>query len=342
MKPLINFLILLLCSVFAFSQDLHYSQFYSIPSNANPAFTGFFNNDYFVAGIYKTQWNTVSKPYQTVGATMELSLLKNKFPESYLGTGVEVVHDWAGSTIYTTDIFNFNLSYLHVLDKESRNVLGFGFQNGLVYRKFDLSKATFENQFNGYNAFDPTKDPLESNLKTKQIDYNLSLGTLYSFSPNANYNFYLGFSAFNVTQPNISFFNGNEEKLERRYSIQTGAKIKLKNTWSLLPSAMFQLQGKNLEALFGSFVRYGYVENRKEKFGLSVGAWYRFKDALIPAIKAEYKNVALTMNFDINVSKLTPASRFFGSGEISVSYSGLLFKEHVKPKKPLYCPAFIY
>lgn len=75
---------------------------------------------------------------------------------------------------------------------------------------------------------------------------------------------------------------------------------------------------------------------------LNFGAWYRVNDALIPAVKLEYKGFNVTFNYDINVSKLTKVSRFNGSGEISISYSGRLFKERVKPVKPVFCPSFAF
>lgn len=342
MKNIILGILLILLAYQSRSQDINSSQFYAVPSNVNPAFTGFFNNDYFAAAIYKNQWSSVSVPFQTMGATAQVSLLKNKKPNSIVGTGIDIIHDRAGTTNFNTTVFNLNVSFLQVLDKRRSHIIGVGFQNGLVMRRFDLSKATFGNQFNGYDGFDQSIGAGENGLNTKQLDYNLGIGGLYSYSPKAHNNLYVSISAFNLTRPNVSFYTGHENRLYTRYTAFVGGEVSLKGNWSLLPSAIFQKQGPSMEVMFGSFARYGLVRNRKEMLGINFGMWYRYDDAIVPAIKMEYKGLNVTVNYDINVSKLTKVSRFNGSGEISISYSGLFFKEHVKPVKPIFCPSAGY
>jgi type IX secretion system PorP/SprF family membrane protein len=342
MKPYIIWIFILLNGWHLQAQDIHSSQFYALPSNINPAFTGFFANDYYVAAAYKTQWGSIATPYQTIGANAEVSLLKNKRPNSILGVGLNIVHDRAGATNFSTNLINLNVSFLQVLDVKRQHVLGVGFQNGIALRSFDLSKATFENQYNGYDGFDQNIDPLESGLNTRQVDYGLAIGGVYSFSPKEHYNVFVSFSAFNLTKPNVSFYNGAESRLFSRYAAFVGGEFVLKGSWSMLPSALFQIQGPNMEIMAGSFVRYGLMKNKQERLAVNFGAWYRYNDAIIPAVKLEYKGFNVTFNYDINVSKLTKVSRFSGSGEISVSYTGRLFKERVKPTKPIFCPAFAF
>ena len=342
MKTLTILAIVFSIGIKAYAQDEHSSQFYAIPSKTNPAFTGFFNNDYFVAASYRTQWNTVTVPYQTVGATMEMSLIKNKHPNSFVGVGIEIMHDQAGTTNFQTNQISLNLSYLQVLDVNRSHIIGIGFQNGMMMKSFDFSKATFGNQFNGFDGFNQGMSPNENGLNTKQIDYNVGIGGVYSYAPAAHKNLYAGFSAFNITRPNISFYDGTEIRQNVRYVATVGGEVGLKNGWSLLPSALFQSQGNNREIVFGAFAKYSLMRNRTERLAFNVGAWYRVKDAIIPAIKLEYKNINVTANFDINVSKLTKVSKAVGSAEISISYSGNLFKEHVKPNKPVHCPSFIF
>ena len=339
---------MLMCLVFQLvytnlkSQDIHSSQFYSVPSNINPAFTGFFSNDYFAAATYKSQWRSISNPYQTVGGVAEISLLKNKRPNSIIGVGTSIIHDQAGSTNFTIDQFNLNVSYLQVLDVNRKHTIGVGFQNGLSLRKFDISKATFGNQYNGYDGFDQGINSNENGLRNKQVDYNLAIGGVYSFSPKAHSNLYLSVSAFNLIRPNVSFYENTENRLYARLAVFAGGEVSIKENWSMLPSALFQMQGPHKEIMFGTFVRYGLMKSRKERLGINIGLWYRLNDAIIPAVKMEYKGINVTFNYDINVSKLTKVSKFNGSGEISISYSGLLFKEHKKPVKPLFCPSLAY
>lgn len=339
MRNIILGILLLTLAYATKAQDINSSQFYAVPTNVNPAFTGFFNNDYFVAAGYKNQWSSVSVPFQTVGATAQLSLVKNKKPNSIVGVGIDIIHDRAGTTNFSTSNFNLNVSFLQVLDVKRQHIIGVGFQNTLALRRFDITKATFGNQFNGYDGFDQTINPGESGLNTKQLDYNLGIGGLYSYTPKEHDNMYVSFSVSNVTRPNVSFYSGHENRLYTRYTAFVGGEASIKGSWSMLPSAIFQHQGPNMEIMFGTMARYGLMRNRKETMGISFGAYYRVNDAVVPAVKMEYKGLNITVNYDINVSKLTKVSRFNGSGEISISYSGLFFKEHKKAVKPIFCPS---
>jgi type IX secretion system PorP/SprF family membrane protein len=197
----------------------------------------------------------------------------------------------------------------------------------MATRKFDMSKATFEGQFNGFDGFDPGLPSGETQLIDKQVDYNLAAGLMYAYSPNEHNNFYVGGAGYNLLSPNISFFEGGVHKQYKRYIVVAGGEVRVgKKGWSLLPSVMFQKQGPNFEALFGTFVRYAMIQKKEEVFALDLGVWYRYNDAIIPALRVEYKSLVFTYNFDLNISKLTEASNMNGSQEISLVYSGKLFK----------------
>ena len=118
-----------------------------------------------------------------------------------------------------------------------------------MMKSFDFSKATFGNQFNGFDGFNQGMSPNENGLNTKQIDYNIGIGGVYSYAPAAHKNLYAGFSAFNITRPNISFYDGIAVFSD---DIRDG----IKGSWSMLPSILFQSQGNNREIVVGSFVKY--------------------------------------------------------------------------------------
>ena len=69
--PYFSFQFVLLCLVLMLnskrliSQDVHFSQYNGSVINLNPAFTGFFDGDYRVNGIYRSQWTTVPVPYRS-------------------------------------------------------------------------------------------------------------------------------------------------------------------------------------------------------------------------------------------------------------------------------------
>ena len=53
------------------AQDIHFSQFYENGILRNPALTGIFSGDYKAGVNYRTQWSSISVPFQTMLATAE-------------------------------------------------------------------------------------------------------------------------------------------------------------------------------------------------------------------------------------------------------------------------------
>jgi Type IX secretion system membrane protein PorP/SprF len=70
---------------------------------------------------------------------------------------------------------------------------------------------------------------------------------------------------------------------------------------------------------------------------LYLGSWYRLKDAIIPYVGLEFGEFHIGASYDVNVSKLKPASNMRGGMEISLIY----IKQPRDPNaKKLNCPKF--
>src|SRR5690349_6536682 len=53
------------CTLSVKAQDIHFTQFYENSILRNPALTGVFAEDYKLGVSYRSQWSSVSNPYQT-------------------------------------------------------------------------------------------------------------------------------------------------------------------------------------------------------------------------------------------------------------------------------------
>lgn len=324
------------------AQDLHFSQFYSVPQQNNPAFTGFFKEDFRANAIYKNQWQALGNTYNTIGAGVDAGLLKTKLKGSILGIGMSVFSDQAGDIDFSTNIVNLQLAYTQRLGYNAPSYLSVGFQAGATFRSVDLSKATFGNQFisGGYDNSLPNN---ENGLFTSYRFINMGLGVLWFYEPTDDVNLYVGAGAFNLLRPNQSFFSGVKEDLYLRYTAQLGAQIKFSDKVSAKPAVFFQRQGPFQEMLLGSFVTYDLNggERNADKLNFSAGLWYRLQDALIPAARIEYKQFNFTLSYDLNLSSLTRASNANGGAEISIVYNGWLSKDRQKEankKFKMSCP----
>ena len=77
-----------------FTQDLSFSQFYEKPLLRNPALAGVFTGDVRISGIHRSQWQSVTVPFQTSGLSAEV-----KFPmrwDDWITIGIQATHDVAG------------------------------------------------------------------------------------------------------------------------------------------------------------------------------------------------------------------------------------------------------
>ena len=73
-KSFFYIFITLIISIPGFSQDIHFSQFFETPLLRNPALAGIFNGDLRIQGVCRTQWNSVTTPYQTGSVNAEYKL----------------------------------------------------------------------------------------------------------------------------------------------------------------------------------------------------------------------------------------------------------------------------
>src|SRR5215216_1986707 len=84
----------------SFCQDIHFSQFFEAPLLRNPALAGIFSGDLRIQGVYRTQWNSVTVPYQTASLNGEYKLPIGK-SDDFLTLGGEILYDKAGTVALT-------------------------------------------------------------------------------------------------------------------------------------------------------------------------------------------------------------------------------------------------
>ena len=79
----------------ALAQDIHFTQFDAAPLVINPAFTGMFDGQVRATAIYRNQWASVTVPYVTYGAAVDLPIYTDKNGD-YLAAGLQLYKDQAG------------------------------------------------------------------------------------------------------------------------------------------------------------------------------------------------------------------------------------------------------
>jgi len=305
------------------------------PIYLNPALTGNFNGDWRFTGNQKSQWGSVSRPYNTFALSVE-----NKeqilIPNLYFA--LNMYNDVAGDGNFRTNEFNFTTAYQYFVSSDSVHSVTAALQLGFNNKNINFSLLSFDNQFNGYK-YDPSLPTNESFLIAKFTNFNLASGIVYKYQPENRKEIVAGLGFFNMTTPKQSFFGNTAILRDRRLVFHAKGIYKLNYEWDLQPGFFTQFQGKYKEIVFGSNVRYIYKDRKGEFIAPYAGLWFRNRDALNLIVGAYYNNWIAGISYDINVSKLVPASNVRGGLEFSVQYIMHVFK----PKKIQHriCPDYI-
>ena len=327
-KKLLVFILLLSFHKIMNAQDIHFSQFYASPMNLNPALAGVIDGNFRVAGIYRNQWRSVSSPYVTIGGSFDLNLPLDKLKD-VVGAGLNVVNDKAGEGKLGMLNISLSAAYHKKLDKSGKHFIGLGIQPGFTQRTVSPNDLLFPNQFDG-NDLDPLKSSNE-NFTSNSINYfDLNTGLLYSGKLSKRIGLMQGVSMYHLTKPKESFFNDDDTRLQNRFTVHGGLRIKLTDIIYLTPNYIFQYQDKAQEFNFGSALEF-HLKGKKETTILSLGGWYRIQDAAIASISVDYKKLRLGASYDFNTSNLNPATNSRGGVELTLIYTGVFVKSNIGP-----------
>ena len=329
----VTVLITLAVSFTLSAQDLHFSQFNSAPLLLNPALTGVNGCSYRFAANYKTQWTNLA-PYNTIAASYDMALFNEKPKSNFGGIGVSFFSDRAGDSELSTNQVNLSLSYTVLLNKRGTQSLSSGIFGGVGQRSINYSKLTFDSQF-GSNGFDQNRPTLENFNRDKLVYGDIGAGFLWNYNQNEKNNYYAGFSVWHLNQPNRSFFDSQDETLYIKFTVHGGGHFAMSQQVALLPSFMILSQGPHQEYNLGTLIKIKKSIMPNENTAFYFGGWYRVLDAFILNARVDFGNFNIGFSYDLNLSKLTPASNLNGGAELSLIYTGCFPN---KKNQARYCP----
>ena len=326
-RNIIQVISFVLLSNIIFAQDIHYSQYYANKLALNPAMAGA-NYDLSVNLSYKDQWRSLISPYKTytLGVDKRIRLGRSK---NFLALGL-VFHNDQNSVLNST-IGNLNIAYHLRTGKYSK--IGTGLLIGFGQKNTNNFAFQTGSQYNG-QQYDQNLASGE-NMSLNSFGYlDAGIGTVWTFDDSNGKNnvisgsgkkMNIGASLTHLNRPKNSFY-GVDERLPIKYTIHGDGGIGLNGMrLSVLPSFILNIQGKQKEIILGSMLRYqmmgaSKVTNFKNSAAVSLGAHYRYKDAIILATMLEVSSYTFGLSYDVTASKLSKYSNGRGGIEFFIRF----------------------
>jgi len=319
----------------AYSQDLHFSQYFNSPLLVNPANTGFSpESDYRLGVNYRNQWaNITTNPYKTMSAWGDAKLFNNAMDNGWVGIGGAVLQDVAGSGGLTSTKAFGSIAYHQLLGLGS--LISTGFNVGWVNQRIDLTKLTFDDQWNG-KFFDVTIPPNEPFAYSSVGYFDLQAGVNYAYFPTDNAYFNAGLSVMHINRPRESFFSNSDvnTRVPVRYTAFLNGSFKINDQWIVNPNVYVSEMATAYEVVLGLNGHYNLSGDGNSQ--LIAGLYYRYKDALIPMAGYQLNDLSITVSYDATTSSLSSYDQTQGAYELSIVKTGI-FTSHGKTIK---CPSF--
>lgn len=307
------------------AQDVHFSQVFETPLLRNPALAGLFAGDLRIQSVYRTQWNSVTVPYQTTSVHGEFKMPVGR-GDDFLTVGGQIVYDKAGTVALTSTQVLPSINYHKSLSSEKNVYLSLGFMAGWIQRRIDASKMTTNSQFDGtgYNPLLGTGEALTS-PSYSYFDGSAGMSFASQIGDNEDNNFFIGLAYHHFNRPKkLSFYSSTEVEMEPRYVASGGIRVSIADNAFVTFETDYSKQGNYNETMGGALFTWKLGEIENPRYLIHAGTYFRWKDAIIPAAKLEFRPLAVAVSYDANISPLKKASRGQGGFEISLTYQKYL------------------
>ena len=331
----------------ASAQDVHYSQFYNLPLQVNPALNGVFDGDWRFAANLRSQWYDVPVTYRTGFASFDKKLSTSNQTASFFSLGGVMGFDHAGDANMGTFRLAPNLSYTRRLTKN--NFLTIGLEGAVNNRSFDTEDLVFDEQYNQYiKQFVESRQHTEAFENTSKTYFDFGLGVNWHYRPAGPKNrlrISAGAGLYHINEPETSFFDEMDIVLPRKWSIAVLTVIPVAKQLDIVANGTAQYQGPYTKHVLFGGGRVHLDDRPLREKAVQLGLGYRFNgegfgtgDALYPAIQFHTSPWIFGLSYDINISDIKVATNNLGGPELSVVY---IFKKFVEPGFCPTCPTYL-
>lgn len=291
------------------AQDPIFSQYYAMPLQINPAFTG----SAFAPRVgiaYRNQWTGFNNAYRTYGVFYEQQIERLNS-----GFGVSIEGDNAGDGIFRTN--RFAALYSYQLNISKALAVKIGVEAGVIQTTLDWEKLIFPDQLDPLGGLGLPTGEIRPDFANKTV-LDLSTGLLV-----VGENLWFGGALKHLNTPDEGILIADDQiarGLPLRYTLHGGANIlvkksnKGKSASFISPNFLLVSQGPFRQLNVGAYAGFGMF------YG---GTWFRhtFSNADAVILLAGFKQgvFKIGLSYDLTVSRL--ASYSGGTYELTMGLS---------------------
>ena len=325
--------LILACNAYIKAQDTHFSNINEAPLFNSPANTGFFNG-YFRAIInYRSQWAAMNKAFQTIAVSVDGGIFKSKRHKAFLGIGLTVFNDKAGSASLQKTNALLNVSGIIKTGKHS--AFSVGIAGGVSANNANYNKLTYASQFDG-NTIDNTIASGETVVYRQYTTTDLAVGAAWEYAKVKTDQDHddvssvkISFGAFHLNKPIQDFGPGSTYRLPVRLTTNIITNFDFEDTkFTVTPTFLYSRQGEAWQFVTGSYLKYRVktgtkLTGQKTENSIGLGLFYRSKDAFITGLIFETGDWAFFGTYDVNISGYRYASKYAGGFEVGIRFNSL-------------------
>ncbi|MHA7129434.1 PorP/SprF family type IX secretion system membrane protein [Algoriphagus namhaensis] len=214
MKRIFTLITLILSAVGASAQDVQYSQFYAAPLYLNPAMAG--GSEMTRIGVnYRNQWPGLDQSFTSYSAYVDHYIFG-------ANSGIGLIFNRSDQSMANLSTSEIGATYSYRLRLGFRSFLRVGGQASFMDRDAYFGDMIFGSQIDDQTGAigDFSGENLGEDMRHQFMDY--SFGMMYS-----NDKVWFGLAAHHITQPNISFIDGEFSELPLKLSAHGGVRFDL-------------------------------------------------------------------------------------------------------------------
>tara|TARA_B100000508_G_scaffold119965_2_gene100861 strand:+ start:11263 stop:12270 length:1008 start_codon:yes stop_codon:yes gene_type:complete len=318
-------------------EEMHFSQFTDAQTLFNPATVGVFHGSLRFNGHYRTQWGKAGQPYETMAASLDLPILSDVTGNDFFAIGGYYIQDKAGLSETSTMNSGLNLNFGKSFDPDETHFWSMGAKVTYNQKKMNNnSNLHWGSQWDVIDGTGWTGTPGMVEGEVSKTYVGFGAGFNHFFTNHDNIKTMFGISMNNINRPVVNYLN-DEYKL--RASVFVHGEVEVHNHEShvaVIPRFAALFQGSQRYFIVGSSLDFLIKEAGKmtgvvKEATLEIGAFYRWKDAMVFEAQFNWAGIGIGVSYDLPVSKVGKAVNYVGATEVLLHYK-LGYKTGLKSK----------